>query len=516
MPRGVRRADGPGLVRRLLVGLAAALAAAAPLAVRAGPEALPPQHWAYGELEHFEARGLLRLHGSRPYSRHEVRTWVESIADTLSLSRVERARLERLQAEFVRGDSLEHAAVRQDPPLFRLLEAGWGFAGDVELSSGGAQRSAGPDPSQTWGLTRLETQLRYRDWLAYETRYSVALREEEGRRTGENVLSSRERTWHGLTSDHDRACIAVERGRVRAVLGRDYLGWGARRGEELLVSDSGLSLDALQLRLRLGRFRLSSAAAQLSAERDRFYAAHRLEVELGPLALGVQEAVVYRSPHPDAAYLFPISFYYGNQFNERADDNVLLGGDLKCVGRWGVLDGELLVDDFIYDGDPAPNKFGWRAGWTHARPVRGTDLELRLEYVRLARWTYTHKQGHDVYWVAGSGDPGAGDPFLGHPLGPDADRWSARADWAPHADWGLWGRGAGTRRGAGNLQLDPWQTGTPHDVPFPSGDVRHEWEAEIGARGRWRRRAEARLAVALVGEPEGRATRLWAELRLDL
>jgi hypothetical protein len=421
-----------------------------------------------------------------------------------------------LQDEFVRGDSLPDAMARHDPPLVRLLEPGWGFAGDVELATGGVQRSSGPDASTSWGTTRLETVLRYRDWLAYETRYSVALEEEGGRRSGENVLSSRERNWHGLTSDHDRACVAVERGRLRAVVGRDYLGWGARRGEELLVSDSGLSLDALQLRLRLGRFRLSSAAAQLSAERDRFYAAHRLEAEIGPVQLGVHEAVVYRSPHPDATYLFPISFYYGNQFNERADDNVLLGGDLEWAGPWGLLDGELLVDDFIYDGDPAPNKLGWRVGLSHARPLGGTDLDLRFDYVRLARWTYTHKQGTDVYWVAGTGDPAAGDPFLGHPLGPDADRWSARAEWAPHADWALWLRGAGTRRGEGNLQLDAWQSGTPHDPPFPSGSVRREWEAELGTRARWRRRTEMRLAAALVGAPERRTARLLAELRLDL
>src|SRR5262245_57829047 len=62
--------------RTLECVLAAGLWLAAFLSPRpatADPQSLPPEHWAYGELEHFEARGWLHLPGSRPYTRTQLR-----------------------------------------------------------------------------------------------------------------------------------------------------------------------------------------------------------------------------------------------------------------------------------------------------------------------------------------------------------------------------------------------------------------------------------------------------------
>jgi hypothetical protein len=481
-----------------------------PLPLHAGVESLPPGHWAYAELEHFEARGRVRLDGLRPWSRQRVRGWVEVLAASPpDWTPVERARLRRLVAEFVDGDSLD--AGRWDPALLVLADGAWKFAGDIELGGGGdAGRGAA---TSGWGETRVETLLRWGDLFAYQTRYRASLAEETGRRTGENRLSSRQRTWHGLVSDNDLAYLACERGRLRVSFGREYLAWGPGRDAALLVSDAGTSLDGLQVRLRLGRFTLASAVALLAAERNRHWAAHRLETDCGPLLLGVHEAVVYDSPLPDPAYWFPISFYYGNQFNERADDNVLLGADLAWRSRWGVLSGELLVDDFIYDGDPAPQKIGWRLGAARGLAVGGTDVDVQLGYVRLNRWTYTHRRAVET-WVAGGGDPAAGDPFLGHPLGPDADRWTASAVWWPSPRWTLSWSTTRTRRGDGNWDLSAWQSGDPYRVDFPSGRVVASTASEFAATLRWGRQAELRAATVVTGAP--RTVQLRAEVRLDL
>ena len=488
-----------------------------PRPAHAGAEALPPDHWVYEELEHFEARGLLHLHGCRPYSRSEVRLWVETLAARADsgeavLGRVEIQRLRRLADEFVRGGDLEDAGRRFDPPLLRGGEAGWAFAGDADLRAGGAGRDGGA--GDAWGTAHLETVLDFRSWIAYETRYRLSLDSDAEELPG-RPLSSRQRNWRGLVSENDRAYVAAERGPLRLRLGRDFTAWGPRRGQELLVSASGQSLDALELQVHLRRFRLTSVTALLSGGRGRRYAAHRLEADLGPLHLGVQEAVVYASSSFEPAYLFPISFYYGNQFNERADDNVLVGADLKWVSRLGVLQGELLVDDAIYDGDPAPQKLGFGLGLRRAVALGGTDLDLALGYVRLNRWVYTHRQGTN-YYVAGSGDPKRGDPFLGNALGPDADRLQAEMDWSPSGRWMLWLQASRTRRGAGNLDLVDWQRGTPYELPFPSGVVRHENHGEFGARARLSRSTEMRAAAAFGSAPGGRQMRLQGELRLDL
>jgi hypothetical protein len=515
MQRWFRRALRAAAVTLALV------AAAMPLAAQV--ETLPPDHWAYAEIEHFESRGFLALPGIRPYTRAEVRRWVEGLVAArdsgAAFTRVETQRLARLEDEFVRGADIENARVRFDPPVIGITEANWGFTADVDGVNGGASgwgSAAGADSDGTaWSRTQFDALLRYRDRVAYETRYRLTLAPEEGTRTGENTISSRERNWHGLTSNLDRAYVSAGGPRFRVVLGRDYLSWGSRRGGELLVSDAGLSADALQVHLRLRRFRLASVAAMLSAAENRNYAAHRLEVDLGPVQVGVQEAVVYVSPHLEPTYLFPLTFYYGNQFNERGDDNVLLGLDAHWTGRCGVLDGELLVDDFIYDGDPAPNKLGGRLGWRRGFPLGGTDLQASAAYTAITRWTYTHRDTINTY-VAGSGSIARGEPWLGNSLGPDADRWEAALAWSPDVRWNLGLQLSRTRRGAGNRDPSPWQPGTPYSLPFPSGPVQTETWAGLGAHVLLGRRAGVSAGTELGWTPSGRELRLVAEARFDL
>jgi hypothetical protein len=338
--------------------------------------------------------------------------------------------------------------------------------------------------------------------------------EETGERTGENRVSARERTWHGFTSENDRAYVAFERGPLRVGLGRDYLTWGAGRGEELLVTQTGGSFDAVQARLRLGRFLLSGANAILSSDTNRRYAAHRLEIAAGRFRLGFQEAVVYVSSRFEPAYLLPVAFFYGNQFNERGDDNVLLGMDSKWAGPWGVLEGELMIDDFIYDGDPAPQKVAWRVGARRSVALGETDLDLRLGYLRINRWTYTHRQPAAAY-VAGNGTTPNSDPLLGHALGPDADRWSLELQWRPRLSTHLYLLGTHTRRGEGNADRTAWLPGEPYGIGFPSGDVLSGWGATAG--GSLQLGHALQLHAAAGAEQRGSAwdTQLRAEVRLD-
>jgi hypothetical protein len=211
--------------------------------------------------------------------------------------------------------------------------------------------------------------------------------------------------------------------------------------------------------------------------------------------------------------LFPISFYYGNQFNERADDNVLLGGDVEWVTPAGVLDAELLVDDFIYDGDPAPNKIGWRFGWSSVLPWYGRAFDVRAGYTRLNRWTFLHRTPSTSY-VAGSG-VAANEPFLGSALGPDADRWTATARYTAGARGAVWLGATATRRGEGNRDLSPWVSGTAYDPPFPSGEVRRTRTLELGGFRRVGRKLELWGAVAGEDAEGSRRARVAAEMRVD-
>jgi len=496
-----------------------ALAPLAPISARAQVEALPPGHWAYAELEHFENRGLIVMHGMRPYARRDVTAWVallQSAGDANLLTRVEMTRLARLEDEFIHGENLEQSEMRFDPPLFRLHEGEWNFGLDVEAITGGAG-SFGSDTQSdgtAWGRARFDAVLRHSNWAAYDTRYDVLLAEEEGARQDENEVTSRERNWRGLTSQDERAYVALAGDHLRVVVGREYAAWGLSPDDPLLVSYSGRSLDAVQAQLVLGRLRLASSAGWLAIESERNYAAHRLEVDCGPVRFGVQEAAIYTSPHLEPAYLFPLSFYYGNQFNERGDDNTALGIDAKWSSPWGVFDGELLVDDFIYDGDPAPNRLGVRAGWRRGLSVGGADLDVQLGYLALGRWVYIHRETLTNF-VAGSGDP-ALDPYLGHALGPDADRWQLALGIVPSVRWQFALRLQQTRRGAGNRDLSPWVPGQPYEFSFPSAPVWTEQSAALNTHV-WlsRRVAIAATAEWATGTPAS-ARRVAAEIRFDL
>lgn len=491
-----------------------------PLRVFAQAEALPPDHWAYEELEHFESRGFIVLHGLRPYARADVQRWVESLQaarEAGKLTSVEQGRLARLEDEFIHGAPIAEAERRFDPPMMRLYDEDWGMTLDAEASTGGASRfgsADGPEANGTaWGRARLEALVRFREWAAYETRYDVLLAEEGGNRTDKNFVTSRERNWKGLTSQDERAYLALQGHHARLVLGREYSAWGSQPGQELLVSAAGRSMDMIQVQLQLKRLRLASSAGWLSVALQRNYAAHRLELDLGQVQLGFHEAVVYVSPHLEPTYLFPLSFYYGNQFNERHDDNSLMGFDAKWASPLGLFGAELLVDDFIYDGDPAPNRLGFQGSWRRGIALGGTDLDVQLGYVAIQRWVYTHRDSLNSF-VAASGDPHL-DPFLGNPLGPDADRWSLQLHYTPDPRLALRLELSHTRRGEGNRDLTPWNPGDPYDLGFPSGPVWTDNRLALGARVYIGRRVLLSGAAEVAHGTNGGDGRLAAEIRID-
>src|SRR5262249_22324084 len=149
-----RNASRSSPARRILAELAFCAALLVAFAVStppagADPQSLPPGHWAYGELEHFEARGWLHLPGARPYSRTQVRRWVIALgAHDDALGAGGRGRVARLEAEFV--DSL--VARRDDPPLVHFTDDPWRVDGDVDVRGGGDADHG--DRGLGWGRSR--------------------------------------------------------------------------------------------------------------------------------------------------------------------------------------------------------------------------------------------------------------------------------------------------------------------------------------------------------------------------
>jgi hypothetical protein len=135
----------------------------------------------------------------------------------------------------------------------------------------------------------------------------------------------------------------------------------------------------------------------------------------------------------------------------RGRNNVLYAGDFSWTYRPGLrLYGEVVVDDVTLDNS-RPLAGGWQVG-AHLRQRREIGAwSLRAEYSRVYAYTYSVSQHQDF---AQAGFP------TGYPLGPDVDRWTARLEWRPDAEW-AWGlETSDIRKGAGRLG-QAWQPGQP-------------------------------------------------------
>ena len=154
-------------------------------------------------------------------------------------------------------------------------------------------------------------------------------------------------------------------------------------------------------------------------ERQKYLAAHRLEVALAPwLDLGFHEIVVYGDRGLEPTYLNPLMFYWAAQSHLGDKDNVMMGLDLDIhPGHNQRYYVSYVIDDLkklaIFSNDFA-NKFSLQAGWFWVDPPGLADGDLRLEYVRIEPWIYTHKFPINTFRHF--------DAPLGHELDPNSDR----------------------------------------------------------------------------------------------
>ncbi|MBI4720287.1 MAG: hypothetical protein HY770_03500 [Chitinivibrionia bacterium] len=451
-------------------------------AAEPGREFLPPEHWAYEALGRFEALGLCGLPSEKPYSRPQVIDMVRSIDEAIAaagraLSTRDAFELERLHSEFSGIASRFDPGARYDPPVVALSDTSLRLEGDVDLALAPA-RQPFQDETDVFLKSRPGLKLHVGSRLTYEMRYDLTFGPERGDRARNEKPSRREKSFKGLTSLYERSYAVYQTRRITLVFGREYIDWGPSDWGNLLVSRTAGSLDQLQVRIRFRNVNLSAVHAPLSTAGSRRLAAHRLEVRLKRLLVGISESVIYSGRGFDPVYAFPIASYYANQFNERGDDNILWSVDLKCRLRNAlVLYGSLLIDDFQFERDDGtPDKLGFDIGGTLAlsRPVPLT-LKVRYRYVDI--YTYTHRDSANAH-VAGFGLPGAGDPLLGGYPGPDTDSWRAEIRAFPRPDLPVTLGLSGLRRGEGN-DFRAFNPGDDPNPSFPSGVVERTFGIDL-------------------------------------
>ncbi len=444
------------------------------LAADTGCEFIAPDHWVYTALQRFEALGFCDLPSTRPFTRNQIIEFGEAIEKSIAdsgrlLSSRDGYELSRLQQEFILLDARLQPKIRYDPPAVYFTDRKISFEGDASL--GFSSKKDYFSSSTEYFLTgRPGGKFHVSNYLTYRFRYDLVFGPEHGFRARNQKPSNREKSFKGLTSLFELSSVVFHWGKMDLFMGREYADWGPSNWTNLILSGQAGSLDQTGIRLASGRFSMSMIHAQLSLEKQRHLAAHRVEIRMGGILAGISESVVYAGRGFDPVYAFPLSSFYANQFNEKGDDNILWSVDIKARPiRNLMLTGSLLIDDFQFERDgSAPDKIGFdvglRAAFDDPLPV---TVQAYYRYVDI--YTYTHRDTATDY-ASGAGLPGEGDPLLGEAVGPDSDQWRIEIRSFPMRNVPVTLGVFGLRAGSGN-DFEPYHHGSDPYPAFPSGTV---------------------------------------------
>lgn len=250
-------------------------------------------------------------------------------------------------------------------------------------------------------------------------------------------------------SDQAIGYAVLRTGRLRALLGRNWLGWGNDLQEQLSLSGANEPLDQIRLMLDFSRFRFTYFHANLQGiARQRFLAGHRLDImPWRRLQVGLYETIVYGGRGAEWGYLNPVVPYQIIEHHLGDKDNNVFGFDVIYFPQPGVkLSAEIFIDDLSLERSLATywgNKLAYHAGAHWAQPFGVRTLEASIYYTRVDPFVYTHFDSLNVYAHYGES--------LGTRLGPNADRIRLRLAWQPLRDtrWEI--TYSFVRQGGGNL-----------------------------------------------------------------
>ena len=428
---------------------------------------VPLDHWAYEFIDRFKAKGVLTPVGDgiRPFSRVEMGRMIETVARREDLSPIERAEVGILEEEFAEELHARHglgtrmhgldrrdagslwSRARRGHPLVRLEEEGL----TVHLDPFVRQIVAFL-PEEHILHTDLGCVVRGQ----FRERVGFRIGFRETREQGTRVYRSREdlfeRRIEYVKIKGDSTLVDGREGTayltfrlpwVRVEVGKDFVDWGPGWTGNLGLSDNAPSFDQVKLSAKYGRLKIVGLMGELRSmetdslrsylvngnfrglDRSKYLSGHRLEFEVHPdLKVGFQEVVLYGDRGPKLIYLNPVMLYLAAETYLDDKDNVSMGLDIDARPMRNLRAYlALFIDDmrkFKLGKGAFANKLGVQVGALWVDPLGLRDTDLRIEYVRIEPWVYTHKYSINSYLHYGA--------LLGHPIGPNADLVQAQIE----------------------------------------------------------------------------------------
>ena len=282
--------------------------------------------------------------------------------------------------------------------------------------------------------------------------------------------------WNNFQTYLNEGLIRLKWDRVAFDLGRRDLFWGPGAVHSLILSSDPSGYDGCLMTVTGRYLEFHALFSILDGAKSRFLSLHRLGLDLkGFLNLGFSEALL-SADSLEPSYLNPFFPYYLAQWSSGRDDNVLWSLDMQLRLLNSILYAELLIDDYMYEDDPHPDKLAYQAG---LRSLVGRGLIVSINYLFVDKWVYTQEHEATVYERR--------DKCLGFPLGNDADELNLKVRYLTPS--GIFPRLSlrYRRQGEGTIFLPFEEEGGPIDPPFPSGIVDETLELRAGTGCLFRR-----------------------------
>ena len=284
------------------------------------------------------------------------------------------------------------------------------------------------------------------------------------------------KSWNDFQSYLNEGLLTFNHENVKLDVGRRDVFWGPGAEHSLTLSSAPQGYDGFLLHIPGQLIEFHGMFSVLDAAKSKFLSVHRLGLNLrGFLKVGFSESILSADSLEPSYLNFLLPFYLA-QWSSYRDDNIMWSLDMQLHLFNSIFYAELLVDDYMYEDDPYPNKLAYQLG---LKSLIFNSLITHINYTFVDKWVYTQRQPHNIYEQRGR--------CLGFPLGNDVDELSLVLKYLnpyglyPHLSIDY------IRKGEGSIFVAYEDEGGSTNPAFPSGVVEKTIEIKLGIDYKFRR-----------------------------
>jgi len=276
-------------------------------------------------------------------------------------------------------------------------------------------------------------------------------------------------SWNDFQAYLTEGLIRFSNNKIKFDLGRRNFLLGPGDMHSLILSPDPQGYDGFLLNMPGQYYEFYGMFSVLDPAQPTFLSVHRLGINLkGFLKIGFTEAIL-SADSLEPLYMNIFLPFYLAQWGRDRDDNIMWSFDVQIHLFNSILYGELLIDDYMYEDDPYPNKLAYQVG---IKSLIGKMLLAKVNYAKVDKWVYTHHDIQNTYELRGR--------CLGFYLGNDVDELAFTLKYVNR--FGLFPRVSVDyiRKGEGSIYVSYREEGGPTNPPFPSGTVDKTLSMKLG------------------------------------